>query len=49
MRLPSGLTDGSASAESDVGEEGRVGFRGFGWEAVPGVAGGLAMGVSRAG
>ena len=33
--LTRGLTDGSARAEGDVGEEGRVGFRGFGGEAVP--------------
>ena len=30
-----GLTDGSARAEGDVGEEGRVGFRGFVGAAVP--------------
>ena len=35
MVLTGGLTDGSASAEGDVGEEGRVGFRGFREEAVP--------------
>ena len=35
MVLTGGLTDGSASAEGDVGEEGRVGFRGFRGEAVP--------------
>ena len=33
------LTDGSASAEGDVGEEGRVGFRGFVGAAVPGSRG----------
>ena len=33
--LTRGLTDGSARAEGDVGEEGRVGFRGFVGAAVP--------------
>ena len=44
MVLMCGLTDGSARAEGDVGEEGRIGFRGFLRQPVPRVRGVMLAG-----